>query len=168
MATILLILAIFLFILWAGFYIGVIFYNKSAKATTDKFIAHAAKLNPVVFQDVEIRYHTVNGLKAGAYPNNRCDLYLFGNCLAIVRRQDFVFKVFFSPILITPDVAATRYMFNYLVVYKPDSITFKQIMKGEVDIKLTDLMYAHYKMEMTLKGLTGEQIAQLGRIKGWC
>ena len=93
---------------------------------------------------------------------------MFDNFLAIVRRQDFVFKVFFAPVLLTSDIATTKNIFNYLDTYKPDRITFKQIVKGEVDIKLTDPKYKHYKTDITLKGLTIEQTTQLEKIKNWC
>jgi hypothetical protein len=165
--SVLIFFVISIFILLAGLYIFLTFYNKQTRTTTDKFTEHAKTLNPTVFQNIKIRYWTTNGQKTYVYPNNRCDLYLFDNCLAIVRRQDLIFKVFFTPILITSDIATTKNMFNYLDVYKPDSITFKQIIKGEVDIKLTDLIYKHFKIDITFKGLTNEQTAQLEKIKSW-
>lgn len=167
-ASILKSLAISIFIALVGLYLFLTYYNKRKRAAIDKFIGQASGLNPIVFQNIKLRYSETSGLKTYIYPNNRCDLYLFDNYLAIVRRQNFVFKVFFAPILLTSDLASTKNIFNYLDSYKPDQITFKQIVKGEVEIKLTDPKYKHSKTDITLKGLTIEQTAQLERIKNWC
>lgn len=160
--------AIFIFIVLVGLYIFLTFYNKRTRTAIDKFIRQASELRPTVFQNIKLRYSETSGLKTYIYPNNRCDLYLFDNYLAIVRRQDFVFKVFFAPILLTSDIASTKNIFNYLDTYKPDRITFKQIVKGEVDINLTDRANKRYKTNITLKGLTDEQITQLEKTKNWC
>jgi len=157
-----------IFIVLVGLFIYLTFYNRRTKTTTDRFIEQANKLKPTVFQNIKIRYWTTSGLKTYVYPNNFCDLYLFDNCLAIIRRQDFIFKVFFNPILLTSDTTTTKILFNYLDTYKPDNIIFKQPVKGEVDIKLTDLEHNHFKIDMTFKGLTNEQLGQLEKIKNWC
>lgn len=151
-----------------GLYIFYTIYNKRTQAVIDTFIGQASELKPTVFQNIKLRYTETSGLKTYIYPNNRCDLYLFDNCIAIVRRQDFIFKLLFPPILLTYDVATTKNIFNYLGTYKPDRITINQIVKGEIDIKLTDPTYKHYKTDITLKGLTIEQTTQLEKIKNWC
>lgn len=155
----------FIFIVLVGLYIFLTFYNKRTRPAIDRFIGQASGLRPTVFQNIKLRYSETSGLKTYIYPNNRCDLYLFDNYLAIVRRQDFVFKVFFAPILLTSDIATTKNTFNYLHTYKPHRITFKQIVKGEVDIKLTDFTSKHYTTDITLKGLTNEQTTQLEKFK---
>ncbi len=160
--------AIFIFIVLAGVYIFLTFNNKRKRTVIDKFFGQASGLRPTVFQNIKLRYSETSGLKTYIYPNNCCDLYLFDNYLAIVRRQDFVFKVFFAPVLLTSDIATTKNIFNYLDIYKPDQITVQQIVKGEIDIKLTDPTYKHYKTDITLKGLTIEQTTQLEKIKNWC
>lgn len=81
---------------------------------------------------------------------------MFDSCIAIVRRQDFIFKAFFAPILLTSDIATTKNMFDYLDIYKPDRINFRQTVKGEIDIKLTDLIYEHFIIDITLKIITYE------------
>lgn len=160
--------ATFIFIVLVGLYVYVILYNKQTRSVIVEFIRQANGLKPTVFQNIKLRYSETSGLKTYIYPNNRCDLYLFDNYLAIVRRQDFVFKVFFAPVLLTSDIATTKNNFNFLDTYKLDRITFKQIVKGELDIKLTDPSYKHYTADITLKGLTKEQITQLEIIKTWC
>lgn len=160
--------ATFIFIALMGLYIYFTFYNRRTTTTTNKFLEHVNKLKPTVIQNIKMRYWTTSGLKTYVYPNNFCDLYLFDDCLAIIRRQNFIFKVFFNPILLTSDTMTTKKSFNYLDTYKPDNITFKQIVKGELDIKLTVLRYNHFKIEMTIKGLTNEQLRQLEKIKNWC
>lgn len=160
--------ATFILIGLVGLYIYLTFYNKRTRTAIDKFIGQVSGLRPTVFQNIKLRYSETNGLKTYIYLNNRCDLYLFDNYLAIIRNQDFVFKVNFAPILLTSDIVTTKKVFNYLDIYKPDRVIFKQIAKGEVDIKLTDPTYKHYSTDITLKGLTNEQITQLEKIKNWC
>ncbi|MCU0350830.1 MAG: hypothetical protein MUF43_08375 [Flavobacterium sp.] len=160
--------AIFIFIVFIGIYIFLTFYNKRKRTAIDRFIGQVSLLRPTVFQDIKLNYSETSGLKTYIYPNSRCDLYLFDKFLAIVRRQDFVFKVFFAPVLLTSDIATTKNSFNYLDIYKPDRITIKKNEKGEINIKFTDPTYKHYKTDIILKGLTIEQTAQLEEIKDWC
>jgi hypothetical protein len=167
MLSILLFFAISIFIV-LGLYIFATFYNKRALAATDKFIAQTGMLVPTVFKDVKLRYWIIKGGKTQFSPNNRCDLYLFDNYLAIVRRQDFVFKVFFAPVLLTADVAATKNSFGYLRCYQPDYIDFNQPVEGQVAIKIKDPVYSHRKIEITFKDLPSGQTKQLVRIKNWC
>ncbi len=167
-SSILTFFATVIFIVLLGLFIYLTFYNRRTKTTTYRFIEQANKLKPIVFQNIKIRYWTTSGLKTYVYPNNICDLYLFDNCLALIRKQNFIFKVLFRPILLTSDTTTTKKLFDYLDTYKPDNIIFKQIVKGEVDIKLTDLEYKHFKIDMTIKGLTNAQLGQLEKIKNWC
>ncbi len=149
-------------------YIIITFHNKKALAARDKFIVQISPLLPAVFENVKLRYWIINGGKTEFSPNNHCDLYLFDNYLTIIRRQNFVFKVFFAPVLLTSDVVATKNNFNYLNCYQPDHILFDQPEKGQVAIKIKDPNYSHRKIDITLKDLTSEQIKQLGKIKNWC
>jgi len=125
-------------------------------------------LRPTIFKNINLRYYEISGQKTYNYPNNRCDLYFFDNYLVIIRSQYFIFKVLFAPILLTPDISSTKPNFSYLSIYKPDRITFKDILKGEVDIQLTDQANKHYITRITLKGLTNEQKNQLEKVKNWC
>ena len=166
--SILIFLGSFILIVLLTLYIFLIFYNKKTLAATEKFISQAGALMPTVFQNVKLRYWTTNGPRTMISPNNHCDLYLFDNCLAIIRRQDFIFKVFFAPVLLTSDLATTKSNFNYLDCYKPDYIHFNQLIKGQVDIKLKDPVSRHWKIDITFKELTSEQTNQLDKIKNWC
>lgn len=166
--SILMFIAIFIFVLLVGLNIFLVINNKRIQTLTEKFIVQTNELIPTIIQNVKLRYTTTNGLRIQNAPNNRCDLVLFNNCLALVRRQDFIFKIYFDPIIITSDIAITKKIFNYLDIYKPDRITFNQLVKGEVDIKLTDPIYRHYTIDITLKGLSKEQTNQLEKIKTWC
>ena len=158
----------FIFIVLVVLYLYLTSYNKRTRTEIDKFIGQANGLRPTIFKNIKLRYSETSGFKTSIYPNNRCDLYLFDNYIAIVRRQDFIFKVFFAPVLLTSYNATTENIFNYLVTYKTDQITFKQIVKGEVDIKLTEPTYKYFKIDITLKRLTNEQTSQLEKIKNWC
>ena len=165
--SILTFIASFFFIILVSLYIYLTFYNNRTKKITNRFLEHANKLNPIVFRNIKIRYWSNSGLKTYVYPNNYCDIYLLDDSLAIIRRQNFILKVFFRPILLTSDTTATKISFNYLDTYKPDNIFFKQTVKGEVDIKLTDLEHNHFKIYITFMGLTNEQLGQLEKIKNW-
>jgi hypothetical protein len=143
-------------------------YNKQARKAIDTFIGQANGHKPAVFQNIKIRYSETNGLKTYIYPNNRCDLYLFDNYLAIIRRSDFIIKVFFPPIVLTSDISTTKNIFGNLETYKPDQLKFKQIVKGEVEIKINDPTYNNYSRDITLKELSNEQTTQLEKIKNWC
>jgi hypothetical protein len=166
--SLLIFFAISIFIVLVGVYIFLIFYNRRSQTATDTFIQQASEFNPIVFKNIKLRYWTTNGSKTRIGPNNRCDLYLFDNCLAIVRSQHFIFKTFFAPVLLTSDIGITKNRFDNLKTYKPDRVIFKKIVKGQVDITLTDPVYKHYTIDITLKGLTNEQIHQLEKIKNWC
>lgn len=161
-------LSIFIFIVLVGIYIFLTFYNKRSQAAIDKFIGQASGLKPTILKNIKLRYSETSELKTYIYPNNCCDLYLFDNFLAVFRRQDFVFKVYFAPILMSSDIASTKNNFNYLHTFKPDRITFNQFIKGEVEIKLTDPKHKHFTTNIILKELTNEQISQLEKIKKWC
>ena len=102
-----------------------------------------------------------------ASPNNFCDLYLFDNCLGIVRRQNFIFKIFFAPVLITPDIDQTKIIFDYLKAHKPRQIIFNRIIKGQIDIKAIDQTHKNTRLDITFKGLTEAQLNQLAKIKSW-
>jgi hypothetical protein len=166
--SILILIAIFFFIVLVGLSIFLTFHNKRTLRTIDKFIRQASGLRQTIFENIKLRYSETSGLKTYLYPNNCCDLYLFENYLVVVRRQNFIFKVFFAPVLLTSDMTTTINIFNYLDSYKTDQITFNQIVKGEVDIKLIHKTHKHYTADITLKGLTNEQITQLEKIKKWC
>ncbi len=58
-------------------------------------------------------------------------------------------------------------MFDNIKIYNPDSIIFKEIVQGEIVIKVSDPLYTHYKIELTLRGMTKEQIGKLKRIEDW-
>jgi hypothetical protein len=170
--SLLIFFAVSIFTILVGLYIFLIFYNKRSRVATDKFILQASEFDPTVYHNIQLRYWTTNGSWTRIWPNSRCDLYLFDNCLAIVRSQNFIFKMFFAPVLLTSDIVITKKRFNNLKTYKPDCVIFKQIIKqiikGALDITLTDPVYKQYTIEIMIKGLTNEQIHQLEKIKNWC
>jgi hypothetical protein len=144
------------------------YYNKKNLVATERFDSHSSEFKPALFHNIKLRYWTTNRARIEISPNNNCDIYLFDNFLAIVRRQNFIFKVFFAPVLITSDITSTKNIFSYLTVYKSDRVIFNEVMKGQIDIKIKDPIYRHYKIDITFKELTSEQLTQLGKIKDWC
>ena len=135
--------------------------------TLEKFISQASILKPTIFKNIKLRYWTVNSNRMQVFPNNVCDLYLCDNYLALTRRQHFIFKVVFPPLLIASDPKQAKEIFSYVEVYKPDKIIFREKIKSEIDIKLIDTSYKNYKIDITLKGLIAEQKEQLQKIKSW-
>ena len=167
MVSMLVSLVVSVFIFWAVMYVFVIIYNKKALAQTDKFLSDTMALLPAMFANVKLRYLQTNGGKTQFSPNNYADVYLFQNYLAIVRRQHFVFKAFFPPVLITPDVAITKDPFSYLKTYLPVQVLFNE-SKGQVSVKLKHPLYRSRKIDLTFKNLDSAQIKQLNVVKDWC
>jgi hypothetical protein len=149
-------------------YFLVKYYNKKNLVAIERFVFQASEFKPAVLQNIKLRYWTTNGARTMISPNNQCDIYLFDNFLAIVRRQNFIFKAFFTPVLISSDITSTKNIFRYLTVYKPDRIIFNQVAKGQIDIKVKDPGYNHYKIDITFNELTNEQLTELSKIKNWC
>ena len=158
----------FLIVAFVITYFLVKYYNKKNLVTIERFVSQASGFKPAFLQNIKLRYWTTNGARTMISPNNHCDIYLFNNFLAIVRRQNFIFKVFFAPVLVTSDIPNTKNIFSYLTVYKPNRIIFNKVMKGQLDIKLIDPLYQHYKIDITFKQLTNEQLTQLDKLKDWC
>jgi hypothetical protein len=156
------------FVALAVIYFLVKYYNKKNLVAIERFVSHSSEFKPVLFQNIKLRYWTTNGARTGISPSNNCDIYLFDTFLAIVRRQNFIFKVFFAPVLITSDITSIKSIFSYLTVYKPDRVIFNQVMKDQIDIKIKDPIYRHYKIDITFKELASEQLTQLDKIKNWC
>ncbi len=149
-------------------YIYLSFYNKRSQLLIDNFLKQVSHVKPIFFQHIKIRYSETSGLKTYIFPNNYCDLYLFDNYLAIVRKQHFIFKVLFAPMVLSSNTDTTNSSFNHLKSYKPSQIVFKEVLKGEIDIKINDINNKQYTIDITLKGLTNEQLTQLDIIKNWC
>ena len=166
--NILILVVAFWIVALAIIYFLVKYYNKKNVVATERFASHSSEFKPVLFQNIKLRYWTSNGARTMISPNNNCDIYLFDNFLAIVRRQNFIFKVFFAPVLITSDIISIKSIFSYLTVYKPDRVIFNEVMKGQIDIKIKDPIYRHCKIDITFKELTSEQLNQLVKIKNWC
>ena len=148
-------------------FIFLIYFNRKTKITIDKFLSQAAGLNPKTIKNIRSRYWITSGYRTMASPNNFCDLYVFDNCLGIVRRQNFIFKVFFAPVLITPDIEQTKIIFGYLKAHKPRQIIFNRIIKGQIDIKAIDQTHKYTRIDITFKGLTEAQLDELAKIKNW-
>lgn len=163
--SILIFFGAFIFIVLVTLFIFVTFYNRKTRVAIDKFIFQANELKPILFENIKLRYWSTSGQRTQVSPNNHCELYLFDNCLAMVRRQNFVFKVFFAPVIITSDIAKAKGIFNYLDIYKPKRVHFNQILKGEIDINITDPIHQHRRVDITFKELSGEQLTQLEKIK---
>src|SRR5215218_4352385 len=89
-------------------FLFLIFFNRKSKLITDKFLSQVITLKPKVIKNIRIRYWITRNMRIMLSPNNYCDLYIFDSCLGIVRRQNFIFKVFFVPVLITPDIKQTK------------------------------------------------------------
>ncbi|PQJ12063.1 hypothetical protein CJD36_009755 [Flavipsychrobacter stenotrophus] len=150
-----------------GLSIFVAVCNRQTQRTIKKFTSLVHLLHPTVVSNVKLRYWTTNGGKSTISLNSRCDLYLFDNCLAVTRREHFIYTFSFAPILITSNKINAERMFDYIRIYNPYSIIFREIVQGEIVIKVSDPLYTHYKIELTLMGMTKEQIAKFKRIEDW-
>lgn len=157
----------YLLLLVSGMFVYLAFRNKKVTSHTERFISQVQALDSIVIENVRLRYWRKRGLKYFIDPTNRCDLYLFHNCLAVVRKKNNILKVCFAPILITSDIQSATTDFPYLYIYQPTLIRFKKIVEGEIDFIAKGTMYNSYAIDFSLKGLTKEQTAQLEKIKNW-
>jgi hypothetical protein len=166
LGIVMLLIVFMCFFLILLFVVGYLKNNKT-KPVVRKFLLQAEKLSPDVFKNIKMRHWATSGYRTYISPCSSCDLYLFDDYLVIVRTQNFIYRVHFAPIIITSYLMAEESMFSYLELNVPDQIIFKQVLKGEIEIRLTDLHYKHYKTEITLKGLTDTQMDLLERMRNW-
>ena len=157
----------FITIVLVAILIFLIYFHRKTKVEINRFLSQSIGLKPKTIRNIRLRYWTTIGGRTIGSPNNYCDLYLFDNFLGIVRRQNFIFKVSFAPVLITPDIEQTKIIFSYLKAHKPRQIIFNHITKDEIDIKAIDLTRKNARLDITFKGLTEEQRNQLAKIKSW-
>ncbi len=160
--------ALFIIVLISALYTFLIFHNKKALAARERFIVQTSELMPKVLHNIKLHFQTTNGPKTYISTNNYCDIFLFEKYLVIVRRQKFVFKIFFAPVLITKEPDTMKKKFTYLESYKPEQIHYNQQIKGNVDIKLIDPLHKHLKIYLTFKELNSEQEVHLAVINEWC
>ena len=165
--NILIFFALFVAFVLATIFIFLLFFNKKTIVTINRFLSQTTVMKPKVIENIRLRYWTTKGQRTMLSPNNHCDLYLFDNYLGIVRRQNFIFKVFFAPVLITPDIEQTKIIFSYLKAHKPRQIVFNQITKDEIDIKVIDETRKNTRLDISFKGLTEDERNQLAKIKSW-
>jgi len=149
-------------------YILIRYNNRKTKPLTDRFINEIKLIEPVILRDIKLRYWISTEGRTTLSPNNNCDLYLFDKSLVIIRRQDFIFKVNFAPVLLTQDLEKAMINFGFLKCLKPNKIHFNQTIKGQIEIKVTDSNKKYNKkIDITLKQLTIEQLLQLDIINKW-
>ncbi len=148
-------------------YIFVLFYNKRTKLLIERFMEMTQTNKPIVLKNIKLRYWTTTHLKTNISPNNYCDLYLFENCISIVRREKFIYQIKFAPIVLSNNLDAIKGTFEFLDCYKPAGIHFYEKLKGKIDIKLLDSRYKFRRIDITLKGLSDEQISTLHSLREW-
>ena len=157
----------FPFIVFCGLYLYKVNFNKQSAAINESFLAQTKALQPIIFENIKLSYFETRGFKIRYYPKNVADLYLFDNALVIMRRQNFIFKVTYPPLILTADVKSKKNALNNHA-YKPYSIIFKQVLKGEVEIKIRKSEYKRCTIDITFKGLNNDQLIKLEKIKEWC
>lgn len=155
---------IFFFSLFLMGLIILFIHNKRVKVTTARFLLQSKQLSPTLFPDIKIFYSTWDSLKYYGSPFNRGDVYLFDDFIVIIRRMNIGIKILYEPILISTNPESTKHSFKYVQTMKPDRITFSRFSKRDIGIEMTDSIYRHRKIELILKGLTNDEIAQLERM----
>ena len=178
-----LILVFFLFVILAGIYVFLAFYNKKIKLLRQNFIQETMSLNPVVYNDIQTSYQTIQKYNTTFSVANRCDIYFFDDFLVLFRTQHFFFRILFPPIVITSNINIGKNIFgkqadnpmadilvstmfqNNFETFKPTKI---RVLKSAVEITLPDRNDLNTKKCITLNWITKEQTTQLERIKNWC
>jgi hypothetical protein len=150
-----------------SFVVVVVISNRKNQRAVQNFLDLAAPSEPLIIPSIPIRYVTTNGDKGQVSIDNSCDLYLFSNCLAIVRKQNFVFPFQFSPIILTADVAKTRETFADVACYKPTKVKANGAFKGRVNIIIQHPAFKRWKIDITLKSLTDEQVNSIVSLTAW-
>lgn len=140
------------------------FHNNENNIKVEKFLNIANELNPIVFNDIKLRYWKSRGTRTEISINSICDLYLYDESLVLVRRQNFILKMIFAPVVITSNIAKSKNDFPNLESYLPSSFVLNSYKRGELEIKLQ----GSYRIDITLKGLTTEQIDKLRIVQNWC
>lgn len=173
MSFILTFYGVFILFSLTGTYIFIVFYNKRTKILIDQFALQTNTMRYDVFNNIKLRYWetryypNIGDTRTYIYLNNTCDIYLFDNYFAIVRRQNFVFKVSFPPILISSQNSDAQNIFNYLDIYYPKRISFIKVKIGELDFNVVDSNNKYITVEITVKGLTQEQIERFEVLRQW-
>lgn len=158
---------VFYLIVYVCVYTFLIFYNKKNSALTKRFLSQVKLYDPKVIPNVKLRYWITRRLRTWTSPGTYGDLYLFDNCLVIVRRRNFIFKIFHPPVLFTPDMDHAKKNFPYLKAYQPGYIHFNQLHKSEIEIKVKDPDSGTWMIDITLKGLSADEVNQVSEIKNW-
>lgn len=142
-------------------------HNNSSLTATNNFLEKIRNEKFTILRQVKLQFWETSGYRSYLSPNNDCDLYLLNNSIVLVRRQNFLVTVHFRPIIITPHVLDLTKEFHGLYVCKPSRIFFKEVIKNEIEIIIPSSIGKHYRVEITLKQLTTEQIKSLNYIKDW-
>lgn len=155
-------IGVFTLLVIATIYIA--FQNKRTKPILKKFKKQSNDLKPMVLENVKLNYEDYRNKAAS---NSYGDLYMFEEFLVILRRQRFIFKIIYLPILITSNVIKAKNVFDYLQVYKLVGVNFNHIVKGQIEIKLLDSTKSAENVDLVFKRLTEEQMKEIAKIKNW-
>jgi hypothetical protein len=144
------------------------FKNRKNRPKIISFINQTEYLKPSVLKDISIKYLDSNHYMTRSSPNGKCDLYIFDNFIAIIRRQKFIFTIEFEPLIIKADdynknvIDLNNYLFKTI-----DRAKFTKYKNDELIIKLKDENFTHFKTEITLRKLKGKHIDKLRPIENW-
>jgi hypothetical protein len=142
--------------------------NRSSIPKISEFIIQTENLNPTVMKDVSIKYMDVNHYKTRISPYASCDIYLFDDFLAIIRRQRFIFTLLFEPkIIINKEIQNNPIDISNFNTSVADSFKFTNHKKDEIIIKYTDKRHSNFKTEIVLRKLTSQQVEKLKVIENW-
>ena len=142
--------------------------NKKSNSKINSFIKLTEKLNPIIFRALDVKYLDINHYKTRSSPLGKCVLYLFDKFLAIIRRQKFIFKFIFEPILIiNGNKKNDQFDYKKYITVIPDKIVFTSYKTDELVIKFTDEKHEHFKTEIILRKPTSEQLLKFKSIENW-
>lgn len=128
-------------------------YNSLSKEKSD-----------TVFSNVKMKFSWSNGYKSYISFVNYCDIYLADKYIVIMPFQTFPFKAYNEPVLLTGNIIDLKPDLCFIKQYTPDKITFKKVIKGEVEIVYHQ---NNEKYFITLKDLKAEEKQKLELIKEW-
>jgi hypothetical protein len=118
-----------------------------------------------IFKDVKMKL-TCWG-RSREYINiiSNCDIYLSQHYFVIVPFQTFPFKAYHPPVLFVHPGESIDPQLSFLHQSVPVKISFKQVIKDEIEIRYTRQNINH---QITLKALEPHQKKAMKIIQNWC
>ena len=137
--------------------------NSTAKAV-EKFDAIIYKYKPYFQKDIKIDFMTDNLGKYIIYPYGKANIYVFENCIVLIRSHHFIFKIYHPPLVLTIKNLQPENDFQIYENHITESIKLNKVFRNRIDILLRDKRYNHYFYKICLKELNEETMEKINTL----